>query len=83
MKAHHTDARIGPWKAYQNRTDKPSVAQAASLGKNRLKAHTQLKKAEGALATHIWTEKIGLADFLHRRRVPGFPSPACPCERHR
>lgn len=32
-----------------------------------------------AVKAQIKTEKIDLAEFLHRRRVPGFPSPACPC----
>lgn len=37
------------------------------------------KKTESALATQIQTENIGRADFLHRQKVPGVPSPACPC----
>lgn len=45
------------WKEYQNRTKKSTVAQAAPLSKNRLKAHTLLKTTESALATQIWTEK--------------------------
>ena len=29
--------------------------------------------------TQIRSGKIGLAAFLHKCRVPGFESPACPC----
>ena len=45
--------------------------------------HAQLAKAESSLATQIRTKKIGLADFLHRQRVPGVTSPECPCGWHR
>ena len=48
--------------------------------KKRLKIHTQLKKAESA---QIRTGKIGLADFLYKRRVPSVTSPACSCGWHR
>lgn len=70
------------WRAYQDRTLKLSIAQTAPLVKKRIEAHTLLKKADSALATQIRTEKFGLAAFLHRRRVPGFSSPACPCGWH-
>lgn len=48
----------------------------------RLKVHILLKKAESALATQSGP-KNWVADFLQRRRVPGFTSPACPCGWHR
>ena len=54
-------------------------AQADSLGPKRIKLRAGLAKAESTLATHIRTERIGLADYLARRRVPGFESPACSC----
>lgn len=42
-----------------------------------------LAKAESALAAQIRTEKIGLANFLHRHHEPTVTSPACPCGWHR
>ena len=45
--------------------------------------HTLLKKAESALTIQIRTSKIGLADFLYKRRVPSVTSPACSCGWHR
>ena len=44
-----------------------------------LRLHTGLPKAYISILTQIRTGKIGLAAFLHKCRVPGFPSPACPC----
>ena len=44
-----------------------------------LRLHATLPKPHSSLLTQIRTEKIGLAAFLHQRRVPGFESPACPC----
>lgn len=82
-KLQHTNAWNDRWKAYQNQVIEPSIAQMAPLNRNRLKTHSLLKKAESALATQIRTGKIGLADFLYKRRVPGITSPACPCGWHR
>ena len=83
MKAQHANNWSESWKTYQNSTIEPSIAQKAFLDKKRLKIHTLLKKAESSLATQIRTGKIGLADFLHKHRVPGITSPACPCGWHR
>ena len=83
LKLQHTKAWTDYWKAYQNCVIEPSIAQAAPSDKKRLKIHLLLRKAESALATRIRTGKIGLADFLHRRRVPAITSPACPCGWHR
>ena len=38
-----------------------------------------MSKAESALLTQIRTGRIGLNQFLHSRRVPGYTSPECPC----
>ena len=82
-KAQHMNAWNEQWKGYQKQVIEPSIAQMAPLDKKQLKTHSLLKKAESALATQIRTGKIGLADFLHKRRVPGITSPACPCGWHR
>ena len=47
--------------------------------KSNLKLYQGLTKACCSILTQIRTGKTGLAAFLHRRRVPGFPSPRCPC----
>ena len=71
------------WCVYQNRVIEPSIAESVPLSKKRLKIHTQLKKAESALITQIRTTKIGLADYLYKRRVLSVTSPACSCSWHR
>ena len=83
MKARHANTWGESWKTDQNSTIEPSIAHMAFLDKIRLKIHAPLKKAESALATQIRAGKIGLADFLYKRRVPGITSPACPCGWHR
>ena len=67
------------WKTYQNCIPRPTEAQLGSLSRTRLKIHNNLMKAESALTTQIRTEKIGLANFLFNRRVPGVMNPACSC----
>ena len=67
------------WTAYQVKVAEPTPAQESPLDRKRLKIHAGLAKAESALAVQVRTGKIGLADFLHRRKVPGIESPACPC----
>ena len=47
--------------------------------KQHLKIHEKLKRSESSLLTQIRTGKIGLAGFLHRRKVPGYASPGCQC----
>ena len=79
IKQRYTDAWQTSWKSYQNLTSTPTPAQAAPLTKTRIKLHETLAKAESALSIQIRSEKIGLADFLFRRRVPDVLTPKCPC----
>jgi hypothetical protein len=44
-----------------------------------VKLHAKLRKAESSIITQIRTGRIGLAAFLNKAKVPGFPSPVCPC----
>ena len=55
------------------------MAQIGPINNKRLKLHETLSKAESALATQLRTEKIGLANFLFKQRVPTVTTPACPC----
>ena len=82
-KARQMNVWNDSWCAYQNRVIEPSIAQSIPLSKKRLKIYTQLKKTESALTTEIRTGKIGLADFLYKRRVPSVTSKACSCGWHR
>ena len=67
------------WESYKSQKLNPSVSITTDLNSKRLHIHEGLAKAESSLATQIRTGKIGLADFLYRRRVPSVTSPACPC----
>jgi hypothetical protein len=42
-----------------------------------LKLYEELRKAESALLTQACTKRIGLAEFLHRHKVPGFLTATC------
>ena len=44
-----------------------------------LKIHNGVEKWVSALLIQMRTQKIGLREFLHGFRVPGFDSPECPC----
>ena len=44
-----------------------------------LRLRAGLSKAQSSILTQIRTGKVGLAAFLCKRRVPGFPTPACSC----
>ena len=61
------------WETYISEIpeDRRTPAQKQTLGKNN-KLHTGLTKQESSLITQIRTEKIGLAAFLARQRVPRY-----------
>lgn len=71
------------WEACKLANPNPTAALTNPLNKKRLRIHKGLAKAESSLATQICTEKVGLANVLHRGRVPIVTSPACPCGWHR
>lgn len=50
-----------------------------NLGCTPVDLHRGLRRAQSSVATQLRTEHIGLRAYLHRRRVPGVDSPACPC----
>src|SRR5699024_3426682 len=47
--------------------------------KRNLKIYQGLTKARCSILMQLRSGKTGLADFLHRRRVPGYNSPLCEC----
>jgi len=47
--------------------------------KKTLELHTGLRKAESALLVQARTGRIGLAQFLNSRRVPGYETAKCRC----
>jgi hypothetical protein len=47
--------------------------------KKILKLHKDLRKAESALLVQARTGRIGLAQFLHSRRAPGYYTAMCRC----
>jgi hypothetical protein len=47
--------------------------------KAALNLHQGLHKAESSIFVQLRTGKIGLADFLHKAKVPGYDTPQCPC----
>jgi hypothetical protein len=58
--------------------NKLSVAVRAT-GTLGLWTKENLTRAESTVATLLWTEHIGLNDYLCRRRVPGYLKPDCDC----
>ena len=75
------------WKAYQQQVQQNRagtrrvVATAVQTEWNpqQYRVHDRLNKAQSTIATLLRTEHIGLADYLSRRKVPDYPSPACEC----
>ena len=47
--------------------------------KGILRLHDDLSKEQSAIAVQMRTGKIGLRQFLHRRKVPDIDSPMCGC----
>jgi hypothetical protein len=57
-----------------------SIAATEEPSAGRLKLHDHLRKAESSVLVQARTGRIGLAHFLNKARVPGFPAPGCECE---
>ena len=67
------------WNEFTRETpaDRRSLVHGNLLGRTRL--HRQLRKAESSVAIQMRTEKIGLAEFLYKRHVPGVETASCTC----
>ena len=67
------------WKDYQQSIySRKHLAQEGELW-GRLAIHKDLTKAESSAAIQLRSGHIGLRSYLHKMRVPGYESPACPC----
>ncbi|PQE07988.1 reverse transcriptase protein [Rutstroemia sp. NJR-2017a BBW] len=55
------------------------AAKSPVLGKDRLKLHKGLSKAESAILIQSRTGRTSCAHFLNIRGVPGYESPVCTC----
>ena len=71
------------WRAYQAKTREDrsalTTAQDSEWDRHQWHIHKDLPKAESTMATLLRTEHIGMNDYLHRRKVPGYDSPICEC----
>jgi hypothetical protein len=67
------------WTDYQQTVPIKTPAQTGPIGPQRLHIHQSLAKAESSILTQIRTEKIGLAAFLYRQKVPNVASASCSC----
>lgn len=55
-----------------------SLAYESGLLDNGSDYHSKLRKAENSMAVQLRSEKIGINDFLYRRKVPNFRNAGCP-----
>jgi hypothetical protein len=77
-------ALLHRWKQrWQDRQPGWGFLGVGPPNRKRLKMHAVLHKAESSIITQIRTGRIGLAAFLNKARVPGYPSPVCACGRAR
>ena len=80
VKSHLRDKWKAQWDTYRRQTgDSQTLVVQGDIGPSRLKMYKGLEKAVSSLTIQIRSEKIGLKDFLSRRRVPGIESGACHC----
>ncbi|KAH7109025.1 hypothetical protein EDB81DRAFT_673095 [Dactylonectria macrodidyma] len=58
----------------------PNNLQAHSGANSKvLQPHKHFSKRHSAIYIQLRTEKIGMNDFLFKRRVPGITDPRCDC----
>jgi endonuclease/exonuclease/phosphatase family metal-dependent hydrolase len=68
------------WRAQKDRDrGRETPARKDPPSGQRLKLHDNLRRAESSLSVQMRTGKIGLAQFLYSRKVPGVESPHCSC----
>jgi ribonuclease HI len=93
-RTYHLQATLKTWIKRQTRLEWINGWRAETKGRTTfkhtpqpshkvLRLHHGLKKWQSALLIQIRTEKIGLKDFLWKRKVPGFDDPGCDCSEGR
>ncbi|XMA13648.1 hypothetical protein WAI453_006439 [Rhynchosporium graminicola] len=89
-RTYHLQATLKTWVKRQTRADWTNSWKMETRGRTTFKHTPQpshkilrlyhgLKKWQSALLIQMRTEKIGLRDFLWKRRVPGVDDPGCDC----
>ncbi len=68
---------------WQHETRGRASFRNAPVPERILQLHEGLSKRQGAILVQLRTERIGLRDFLFRRRVPGILDPMCNCREGR
>jgi ribonuclease HI len=87
---YHLQATLKTWVKRQTRAEWINSWREETRGRTTfkhtrrpshkvLRLHHGLKKWQSALLIQMRTEKIGLRDFLWKRRVPGVDGPGCDC----
>ena len=89
-RTYHLQATLKTWVRRQTRAEWTNSWKVETRGRTTfkhtpqpshkiLRLHHGLKKWQSALLIQIRTEKIGLRDFLWKRRVPEVDDPGCDC----
>ncbi len=89
-RTYHLQATLKTWVKRQTRAEWTNSWKVETRGRTTfkhtprpshkvLRLHHGLKKWQSALLIQMRTEKIGLRDFLWKRRVPEVDDPGCDC----
>ncbi|CAG8977852.1 hypothetical protein HYALB_00011658 [Hymenoscyphus albidus] len=89
-KTYHLQATLKTWIMRQTRAEWAYKWDLEPRGRATYKytqkpthkilhLHRRLKKWQSSLLIQMRTEKIGLRDFLWKRKVPGYNDPGCEC----
>ena len=76
--------RLGVQTKWQQETKgRTTFRHTSAPSKKVLQLHEGLTKRQSAILVQLRTEKIGLRDFLFRRKVPDVLDPMCTCQEGR
>jgi Reverse transcriptase (RNA-dependent DNA polymerase)/Endonuclease-reverse transcriptase len=67
------------WKAHWLTLPRDKLAITQAPTAEILLLHKGLFKSESSMLIQLRTGRIGLPYFLHKRKVPEYPTPFCPC----
>ena len=71
------------WQTHWGAQEESSWGVYGPPDKAVLKLHSKLRKAESSALIQLRTGRVGLASFLHKKRVPGYTSGRCRCDEGR